>query len=121
MARVTQPTQPTLEFDQRFAKVKLCPLAGSKVQGHIGGSDRGSEVSEQVAYRRFGHSDPQVLELHPHAVGRPPLFGRPPQEPLILLEPALPVLHDRIPDRRLVGHLPMISTLQRLEGLPPAV
>src|SRR5215472_9714095 len=69
--------QLVFDCDHRLAKVKLCPLAWSKVERDECRFRGLSLLLHIHTYRRFPNRDPQLTQFHPHPMSRPALFGSP--------------------------------------------
>src|SRR6266566_4225626 len=111
-SRKTEPSSQEGDFDQlacqlddRFAKVKLCPLAWSKVERDKGRFRALTLLLHKHAHGRFPNRDAELAQFHPHAMRSPALFGGPAREPLILFEPLLNVWQSGITHWRLTWSL----------------
>ena len=103
--------QLACKLDRRFAKVKLCPLAWSKVERNKGWFRGLLFLLDIHAHGGFSDRDTQLAQFDPHTMRCPALFWRPAPEPLILFEPLLNMRKSGVAHRRLVLSLAPIATL----------
>jgi len=103
--------QLTFDLDCRLAKVKLCPLAWSKVERNKSWFRGLMFLLHVHAHSRFSNRDIKLAQLYPHTMRGPALFWCPAREPFMLFEPLLNVRKSSIAHRRLVLSLALVSTL----------